>query len=290
MDLGPSNARCNLSHYCPAFSLILCVLILVACGKSSEPEDIGAVLAIKGKWEMSSRGARPVLEGAAVKAGSSLRDMPVETGDFISVVLLNGKRIEANCDRDRDACRDGVSIPTGYVENSPEIRRMVTAAEAALLDRQPDIARSFSPTISRGESTAAQTEGVVKWAAAEKPIPLGFLLSALPSEGSSIDAIELRKIEDPGKAFATVPVDGTAPASAAVKLPEPGYYVGQVLRENDETALNAFLLAVPAESYDRTKSLFEEARKVAFAWNGESAEISRHRFLRAYLLSVAVKK
>jgi hypothetical protein len=203
-------------------------------------------------------------------------------------VLLNGERVEAVCNRDSDLCTKGLHLPGTYVNRSPETRQIIQAVQAVLLGHQPEVARSFSPTISRGRSSTQNREWVVAFSPGI-PVNVGSALAELPAYDSSIDEIEITRAAGSPEVISTMPVSWNERRAASIILPGPGSYIVQVVRDDDEVALNLYVLAVPKESYERTNALFEQARQICSKWGRPDAEGSIHKFLRAYLLSLANK-
>lgn len=272
------QARIHLAYFAV-------IVALISCTKNKGVQEIGAVLEVHGNWRMNGEQHR-VLEGQAVPADAALEDVKVQTGDSISIVLLSGERIEAICDRDSDLCTKGLHLPGMHANKSPEARQIVQAVKAVLLDHQPEIARSFSPTVSRGRSSAQDRESVFGFTPGA-PVQVGSALVELPSYDSSIDEIEVTRAADNSSVVSTSPVSWDERGAAAITLPGPGCYVVQVVRDDDEVALNLYILAVRADSYQRTSASFEQARQICLKWDGHNREALTHKFLRAYLLSLA---
>jgi hypothetical protein len=269
------------------FACLAVAVALVSCSKNKEAQDVGGVLTVHGNWRIAGQ-QRSLLEGEAVPAGALLEDVKIQKGDSITVVLLSGGRVEAMCDRDSDLCTKGLRMPGMYVNSSLESRQIVQAVKAVLLDHEPEVARSFSPTMSRGRSSAQDRELVVAFNPGT-PADIGSALADLPAYDSSIDEIEITRVADSRGVISTSPVSWDERRVASITLPGPGCYIVQVVRDDDEVALNLYVLAVPAASYERTNALFEEARQICSKWDGPNAEGSTHKFLRAYLLSLANK-
>jgi hypothetical protein len=274
-------------HVGTRFACLALTVALVSCAKNEEVQDIGGVLTIHGKWRIAGQ-QHTLLEGQAVPAGALLKDGEVEAGDSIAIILLSGEHVEAMCDRNRDLCTKGLQMPGTYVKKSLETRQIVEAVKAVLLDHQPEIARSFSPTVSRGRSSAQDRESVVALTPGMS-VNVGSALAELPAYDSSIDEIEIKSVADTNNVISKSSVNWEERRAASIALPAPGCYIVQVVRDDDEVALNLYLLAVPAGAYKRTSELFEHARQVCSKWEGPNAEGSAHKFLRAYLLSLADK-
>jgi hypothetical protein len=276
-----------LTSFCrlaKAFTCLAAAVASLSCSKDKGTEDIGGVLAVNGYWQIAGQ-HDTIVEGQAVLAGSLIENRKAQASDSITIMLLSGERLEVTCARNWDLCTKGLQLPRTYVNASPGTREVIEAVKLVLLNHEPEIAKSFSPTLSRGRSSAQDRESVVAFTPGTA-VNVGSDLTELPANDSSIDEIELSRVED-NTVIGKSPVSWDERRGASINLRGPGCYIAQVLRDDDEVALNLYLLAAPAASYKRTRAQFEQARQICSKWDGPNAAASIHKFLRAYLLSLA---
>src|SRR6185312_11184384 len=262
-------------------TFLVLALALISYAVSDDLQEVGAILSVRGDWRVPGK-QNKLLAGQAVPANTLIQNRAVQAGDSIAIVLLNGEKLELDCRDDLSGCAKGITTPPSAVKGLLSVRGVIKAVQQVLLDREPEVAHALSHTISRG-SRAVVGEAIVAYSP-ENRIRIAEYLDPLPSD---VDIVELQKNEGHGQRSSVKRVTPQRPDGVVIALSAPGSYVANVIREDNEVALNLFILAVPPATEEQLKAKFEHARKLTSAWDPSGDPDLVHKFLRAYLLSLA---
>lgn len=270
---------------------VLALLWLAPCVKAQEVQ-IGYIIAVKGKWFLSSgsRSRQSLGNGQGVPAGGVVSIQSPSPDDYIKIALSNGKIISGQCDGKNGECHQPIVLPR-TVQRQASVWDSIMKQAMNLFRRDPGkysvhMVRSFN---GKPQEAVLQTQhGQVDLAPAFREMGRGtyhvYLQRKLHS-GNPADG-------EPGEPL-TIKWDPANASAMPIANLETGIYELVLLKRRGEeyepTLINAWVLVSNPAKYAQTASSFREATQLTAAWRGEVDETAVRSFLRAYLEHLAMQ-
>jgi len=261
---------------------LLC-FFAAAAGLHGQQQVVAHVLDVKGEWHLQGAnglvvGGEGLIAGARIMAGSN------RAGDSITIVRDdNMSRQRTMCDGTAtNPCRNPIVVE-GASSAAPtsQLKNIVQSAIAVLLSRPPAIGSHYALTLTRGNETVREWEGVAALDLAQglelppppADMPAGRYTVSIARAGEASPATELDAVLTSEGIWRPLPLKAT------------GLYEVAIANADGEQVANGMLLVVPAAQYPAMRAEFDQMKSLTATWSGPGARADEHLFLRAFLLS-----
>ena len=254
-------------------------------GLHGQQQVVAHVLDVKGEWRLQGKtgllaGGEGLIAGARITAGSN------RAGDAITIVRdENMSRQRMICDGSAtNPCRNPIVVEgasSAAPSGQSQLKNMVQTAIAVLLSRPPAIGSHYALTLTRGNETVREWEGVAVLDPAQgltlppapEDMPAGRYTVSITRAGEASSGTEKEAVLTSEGVWRPVPLEAT------------GLYEVAIASADGERVADVMLLVVPAAQYQATRAGFDEMKSRTATWSGPGARADEHLFLRAFLLS-----
>jgi hypothetical protein len=250
-----------------------------------QQQVIAHVLDLKGEWRLDATGAS-VVAGEGLIAGAKITAGSNRQGDTITIVRDEDLSRElVACDSSAtNPCRSPIVVQggtSGVSSGLSQLKGIVQAAIAVLLDNPPAIQSHYALTLTRGRETIQESEGVVALDPTEEIV----LPPAPPEMRAGRYTFSIARAEEPSSATEQTGMLTSEGMWRPLPLKASGLYEIAIVNADGDQVANMMLLVAPATRYQAMRDEFETMKRRAATWTGPGAREDEHLFLRAFLLS-----